>query len=167
MEQLFTSKEIVNIPEITLCGLLKRTSLNEELNALTAKIPLTISSYWSSLLANKAPNLVDPQTSYSLYTNYETNEYGPYDYFFGQAVDNIDAVPAVFSSLVLAPQKMVKFTTIPGAMPHLVIKAWQNIWQMSTTELGGKRTYLADYEVYDHRAVNLANAIIDLYVSIE
>lgn len=52
-------------------------------------------------------------------------------------------------------------------MPEVVISAWQEIWAMNENELGGKRKYIADFEIYDQRAVNPNNTVIDIYIGIE
>ena len=51
-------------------------------------------------------------------------------------------------------------------MSEVVINAWQKIWNMSVSDFGGKRAYLADFELYDHRAGDPANAIVDIHIGI-
>ena len=51
-------------------------------------------------------------------------------------------------------------------MPDVVIQAWQHIWTMNGAQLGGKRKYLVDFEVYDQRAMDPNNAIADIYIGI-
>ncbi len=48
-----------------------------------------------------------------------------------------------------------------------MIEAWQKIWKMSPQTLGGKRRYQTDFEIYDERAVDHQNVILDLYIGIE
>ena len=52
-------------------------------------------------------------------------------------------------------------------MPMLCVDAWQQIWQMDQRAFGGKRTYRADFEVYDHRAADPERAVFDIYLGIE
>jgi predicted transcriptional regulator YdeE len=66
----------------------------------------------------------------------------------------------------LPAQKYAKFTNMPGAMPDVCIDMWKNIWQMDAEELGGKRGYLADFEIYDERAADHKNAVLDIYIGI-
>ena len=49
----------------------------------------------------------------------------------------------------------------------LIINAWQNIWRMSSADFGGERLYGTDFELYDQRAANPANAIVDIYVGLK
>jgi nucleotidyltransferase substrate binding protein (TIGR01987 family) len=44
---------------------------------------------------------------------------------------------------------------------------WQNIWKMNTADLGGKRAYIADFEVYDERSQNPEQAVLDIYIGIK
>lgn len=49
-------------------------------------------------------------------------------------------------------------------MPDIVIQAWQAIWKMTPEDLGGKRTYRADFEIYDQRAQDPQNSVVDIYI---
>jgi predicted transcriptional regulator YdeE len=52
-------------------------------------------------------------------------------------------------------------------MPQVDIEAWQKIWAMSDDELGGARSYTTDFEVYDERARDPQNTVLDIYIGIE
>jgi predicted transcriptional regulator YdeE len=52
-------------------------------------------------------------------------------------------------------------------MPDVVVKTWESIWKMSPVELGGKRRYAADFEIYDERAADHQNIVLDVFVGIE
>ena len=47
-----------------------------------------------------------------------------------------------------------------------MISAWQQIGQMSANDFGGERAYVADFEIYEQRASDLANFSIDKYAMI-
>ncbi len=53
-------------------------------------------------------------------------------------------------------------------MPDVVKNAWQKIWHLKDAELGGKRRYHADFEIYDERASDLTHQclVLDLYIGI-
>ncbi len=160
-------KEIIELPSIMLVGLLVRTSLHNEMNPQTAQISPTINKYYKEGVAAKIPHLRNPGVTFSAYTNYESNEYGPYDYFFGQEVSSFDNVPAELAKLIIPAGRLVKFTTNPGVMPTVIINAWQEIWKMSPQELGGQRNYLVDFERYDERALNPNNTVAEIYIGIK
>ena len=59
-----------------------------------------------------------------------------------------------------------KFTTEPGKIPEVVISAWKEIWAMNENDFDGKRKYIADFEIYDERAKDYGNAILDIYIGV-
>jgi predicted transcriptional regulator YdeE len=52
-------------------------------------------------------------------------------------------------------------------MPNVVENAWREIWEKTPEELGGTRSYRTDFEVYDERAANHHNVVLDIYVGIK
>ncbi len=52
-------------------------------------------------------------------------------------------------------------------MPQVVREAWFKIWQMHENDFGGKRRYLADFEVYDERASDHQNVVLDIFIGID
>ena len=52
-------------------------------------------------------------------------------------------------------------------MPAVLIQAWQSIWNMSERDMGGKRTYRVDFEMYDERAQDPQNTVLDIFIGIE
>jgi predicted transcriptional regulator YdeE len=159
-------KEIINHSEILLLGITARTNNKSEAESETAKILPTVQQYFHNALANKIVNRVTPNTTYCVYTDYASDEFGDYTNFIGEAVNSVNSIPEGFSKLIIPAQKYVKFTNGPGTMPDVCINAWKTIWKMPSAELGGNRAYLADYEIYDERASNHHNVEIDIYVGI-
>jgi predicted transcriptional regulator YdeE len=43
---------------------------------------------------------------------------------------------------------------------------WKRVWETPKNALGGDRSYKVDFEVYDQRAQNPADSIVDLYVAV-
>ena len=52
-------------------------------------------------------------------------------------------------------------------MPDVIVNAWKEIWEMSPKQLGGHRSYKADFEIYDERAADHQNIVLDLYIGIQ
>jgi len=52
-------------------------------------------------------------------------------------------------------------------MPEVVREPWFKIWQMSEEDLGGKRLYKSDFEIYDERASDHQNIVLDIFIGIE
>ncbi len=163
----FSNVEVMEYPEIKLLGLSTRTINLNEFNPVTAKIGPLVGRYWNENIFNSIPNRIKPGITYSAYTNYATNEHGEYDYLIGEEVSSFASVPEGLTTLIIPASKKVKLTTKAGVIPLVVIEAWQNIWKMSKEELGGIRSYTGDLEVYDIRASNPMNAILDICLAIK
>lgn len=160
-------KTAITLPEIKLIGITAKTSLAFEMNPLTAKIGATVQKYFHDSLPEKINNRKTPGITYCIYTNYESDFTGGYTYFIGEEVDSFDNLPEGFETLVIPMQNYAKFTTDSGPMPMVCISAWQKIWTMTSAEFGGERAYIADFEVYDERAIDHQNVVLDIYVGIK
>lgn len=160
-------KVITDLSELKLLGISTRTSNSNETNPETAKILPTIQNWFHNQLAAKIPNRKKPTTTYCVYTQYESDENGEYTYFVGEEVSNHDNIPDSFECLTIPSQTYVKFTNGPSAMPEVCISVWQDIWNMNAVDLGGRRTYLADFEIYDERAQDPQNTVLDIYIGIQ
>ena len=160
-------KEKVNLDEITLVGLTARTNNKNEMNPETSKIGELFKYYHSNQLANTIKHRAQPGETYSIYTEYESDENGDYTYFLGEAVESTEGQDlSQFKILTIPASNYQKFTTGPGALPGIIISAWQTIWAMGENDFGGKRKYIADFEIYDEKAANPSNALVDIYVGI-
>ncbi len=162
-------KILVDNQEMVLLGLTLRTNNKNEFNPETNKIGNFVAQYFKNNIAAKIPNRKNPGVTFSMFTDYESDEHGDYTYFIGEEVTEpkLDSLPNNLVQIIVPAGKYQKFTTEPGVMPMVVINAWQEIWQMGEAELGGKRAYLADFEVYDHRAADPQSTILDLYIGIK
>lgn len=160
-------QEIVRQSEIKLVGISARTSNAAEFNPATAKIAATIQKYISEATYDKLPNRKTPGKTYCVYTEYESDYTGEYTYFIGEEVEFSTDVPKGLDTITVPAQLYAKFTTESGAMPNICVNAWVDIWKMSSKELSGDREYLADFEVYDERALDPANTVLDIYIGIK
>lgn len=160
-------KTVTELPEIKLLGILCRTNNTAEMNISSAKIAPTIQKYFRQAVAEEIPNRKNPGTTYCVYTDYESDFTGDYTYFIGEEVKFVGDSMEGFSSIIIPAQNYAKFTSKPGIMPEVCIDMWQNIWKMKSGELGGKRAYLADFEVYDKRALDPSKTVLDIYVGVK
>ena len=157
----------LQLSEIKLVGITTRTKNSYEFNPKTAKIGKTIDHYFSNSLNKKILRRIKPETTYCAYTEYESDENSEYTYFIGEEVDSFEQIDPMFTTLIIPSSNYAKFQSGPGKMPMVCIDAWQKIWQMSNYDLGGKRTYNVDFEVYDERAKDYNNTILDIYIGIK
>lgn len=159
--------EITNKAEIKLIGISTRTNNRNEMDAKSAKIGVTAGYYWENNIASQIPNRVKPGVTFAVYTDYESDEKGDYCYFIGEIVSSNENIPEGLSTVSIPPGKYIKFTTEAGQIPSVVVNAWQKIWDMQSTELGGERIFRADFEVYDDRAEDPNSTILDIYIGIK
>ncbi|MBA2653939.1 MAG: AraC family transcriptional regulator [Gammaproteobacteria bacterium] len=159
--------ESVNKSEIKLIGLTVRTNNQNEMNPQSSKIGELAGRFWSQNLASKIVNRKNPGVTLSVYTEYDSDEHGEYTYFIGEEVNAFENIPEGLQQLIIPAAKYQKFTTSSGKMPDIVSNAWQKIWKMTSDDFGGKRAYIADFEVYDQRAIDPNNNSVDIYMGIE
>lgn len=162
MQQTTTS-----LPEIKLVGITTEKTSNARLfesDPSTNIVAAAVQQYFHGGLAAKIANRKKPGTTFCVYTNYESDFNGDYTYFIGEEVTSFDNVAEGLETLVIPAQHYAKFTNQPGPMPGVCISMWQNIWKMSDADLGGKRAYIADFEVYDERSVDHNHVELDIYI---
>ena len=161
-------KDIIELNETLLVGISTRTNNQDEMTPDNGKIPATIAKYDDEKLAEKIKHRNKPRQAYCVYTDFDSDENGEYTYLVGEEVSTFDSQDqSLFSFVTLPAGRYCKFTTEPGVMPQVVIEAWQEIWQMQSSDFGGQRSYIADFEVYDHRCADPNNAVVDIYIGIK
>lgn len=160
-------KELASKPEIKLVGLTARTNNKNEMNPQTSKIGELAGRFWSQNIANQILNRNNPGVILSVYTEYGSDEHGDYTYFIGEEVSSFENTSSELQKLTIPESRYQKFTTPSGKMPEVVIDAWQQIWKMSSADFEGDRAYIADFEVYDQRAIDPANTSLDIYIGIK
>lgn len=160
-------KELANKSEIKLIGLSTRTNNKNEMNPETSKIGGLAGRFWSQNIAAQIENRKNPGVTLAVYTEYESDEHGDYTYFIGEEVNSLENIPESLQILKIPMAKYQKFTTSSGKMPEVVINAWMDIWKMTPDNFGGKRAYIADFEVYDQRAADPQNTSLDIYIGIK
>lgn len=160
-------KEKVELVEIKLVGITARSNNANEINPSLAKISPTVQHYFQGGLPAKIPHRKKPGITFCAFTDYESDFTGDYIYFIGEEVCSFEGLPDGFKTLTIEPQTYTKLTTNPGPMPDVLIGAWQKIWQMTPDDFGGQRRYRTDFEVYDERATDRQNTVLDIYIGIK
>ncbi|MEL7531199.1 MAG: GyrI-like domain-containing protein [Bacteroidota bacterium] len=124
-----------------------------------------IGALWQRLLGedliSQIPNKTDGAIV-SLYTDYESDHTKPYTAFLGCRVSSLEEVPSgmVGRSFEGGPYN---HRTVKGNLEEgLVYQAWVDIWG---TDLD--RSYTADFEVYGEKALDRANAEVDIFVALK
>lgn len=160
-------KEKVIFDSLRLVGLSVRTNNRNEQDIEKAQISKLVKKYFSQGASSAIQDRVNPGVTYTVYTDYDSDYRGDYTFFIGEVVNTFANQEASrLTHVTLESGIYQKFTTPAGEMPTVVIEAWEEIWGMSESELGGKRAYRSDFEVYDHRAQNPNHTVVDIYIGI-
>lgn len=128
-----------------------------------------IGEIWHTLLrdnlAAKIPNKLGIDLI-AVYTDYETGRDGHYTYLLGLPVSSIKNIPAKLVAKYVPGGRYAVVTSNRGLVAQIVPEIWERIGSMSPGELGGARSFRADYEVYDQRSADPEKAQIEVYVGL-
>lgn len=160
---------VIQRKKIHLIGICVRTSYQQELDKMKGNIFPCVRRYFHESLFEKIPDRKKPGTTFCAFTDYASDYKGQYTYFIGEEVSSscTKGIPEGFQVLMIPEQTYAKFTIGPAPMPDVVVNAWQSIRNMSPKDLGGRRRYHTDFEIYDERAADHQNIRMDLFVGIE
>jgi predicted transcriptional regulator YdeE len=115
---------------------------------------------------NKIPNRLNSDVL-AVYADYESDANGAYTFLLGAKVSSAASVIPGMMFRKIPAGKYAVFTSNRGPVSKVVPEAWQRIWSLPKSATGGDRTYRADFELYDHRAINPQDAQVDVYVGIK
>jgi predicted transcriptional regulator YdeE len=145
---------------IVLLGLsLGRTTSNAE-----GQSAIDCGNLWHKFKTEDYQDRILGKTSeqiFAVYHDYESNSSGQFRYFIGCQVSD-DAQIQDGLELLVIPRGTYERFVAKGRMPDSISEAWKVIW---SSEI--KRTYQADFEVYDERSKDWNDAEVDVFVSIE
>lgn len=150
--------------EFTVVGIAVRTSNAEQ---MTPERP--IGKQWERLfkegVLTAIPNKANANIV-ALYTEYASDKDGEYTYVLGARVTKVETVPAGMVAKNVPAGRYAVFTSERGPVQKVVVETWQKVWVTPKSTMGGDRAYKADFEVYDQRAQNPADSVVDLYISV-
>jgi predicted transcriptional regulator YdeE len=131
--------EVKTLDEFSVVGFPLRTDNSKE---GIEKIDEHWKKFRQEKLLDKIPNKANEEMI-GLYTHYEGDGSKPFTLIAGAKVTDLEQVPTDMTARNIPSQKYAVFTA-KGKMPQALIDTWQEI---SKTDI--KRTFLADFEVYD------------------
>jgi predicted transcriptional regulator YdeE len=156
--------KVVQQEGFTVVGIAVRTS-----NVQQATPERPIGKQWERLFKEGVlaaiPNKADGNIV-ALYMEYASDKDGEYTYVLGARVTKVESVPAGMVAKNVPAGRYAVFTSERGPVQKIVVEMWQRVWATPESALGGDRSYKADFEVYDQRAQNPADSVVDLYIGI-
>jgi predicted transcriptional regulator YdeE len=147
-----------------VAGFLVRTNNADEVSG-KSKIGDLWQRFYKENLGAQIPNRADSALTV-VYSEYATDEKGDYNYLLGARVTSVDHLPAGMTWKQVQSGTYAVIRTEVGQMPRVLQATWRRIWEMSPTEMGGKRAFVTDYEIYDERSANPANAQVEVHIGI-
>jgi predicted transcriptional regulator YdeE len=148
----------------TVVGIAVRTS-----NAKEMTPDGVIGKQWGRLfqegLMEKIPNKAD-QNIVAVYTDYASDHNGEYTFLLGARVTSDANIPEGMVAKKIPAGKFAVFTSEKGPAPQVVPATWMKINSLPKSAVGGDRVYRADYEIYDERARDPQNIVVDVYIGI-
>ena len=157
--------KVVQQSAFTVVGIAVRTSNAREMTA-----DGLIGKQWARLmqegLLGKIPNKAD-KSMVAVYTDYASDHNGEYTYVLGARVTSDSEVPSGMVAKKIPAGKYAVFTSEKGPAPKVVPETWMRINSLSKSAVGGDRVYGADFEIYDDRAADPQNMVVDVYVGIK
>jgi len=163
MKKVFAGN-IQHHPGFYMAGLATRTNNAAELSG-KGKIGSVWESFLQPGMAARIPNKIGVDLI-AVYSDYETDHTGHYTYLLGLPISSTEAQPRTLTVKHVPAGRYAVFTSNRGPIVKVVQETWQRIWSMSEKELGGKRAFRSDYEIYDQRSADPENAQIDVYVGL-
>jgi predicted transcriptional regulator YdeE len=117
-------------------------------------------------LVAQIPNRTDSALTV-VYSGYASDEKGDFNYLLGARVNSVDKLPAGMTYRKLVPGPYAVFVTDQGPLVDVLQAEWKKIWAMPPEQMGGKRAFLTDYEVYDQRSADRSHAQIEIHIGLK
>ena len=156
--------QISEVRGFTVVGISGRTNNANEMTAQGI-----IGKFWARLtqedLLARIPNRADANIV-AVYSDYASDHNGEYTYTLGAKVTRDLEIPKGMVATKVVAGRYAAFTSGRGTANKVVPEIWQKINSLPRGVPGGDRAYQSDFEVYDHRARNPQDAIVEVFVGI-
>jgi predicted transcriptional regulator YdeE len=156
--------KVVEQEAFTFIGIAVRTSNAKEMTGEGV-----IGKQWARMIQGgsfeQIPHKADG-LPIAVYTDYASDHEGEYTFLIGARVTSDTDVPPDMVARKIPGGKFAVFTSEKGPAPQVVPALWTKINSLAKTAVVGERTYRADYEIYDQRALDPQNTVMDVYVGI-
>lgn len=146
----------------SVIGITTRTSNKDEFSG-AGRIAELWQRFYSENVMTKIENKISDKVL-AVYHNYESDANGDYSLMIGLMVDKNAHPTSGLTKIDIPAQDYTQFTSNKGAMPGNIIETWQEIWK-STESKTINRAYSFDFELYDERAMDPTNSVIDILIA--
>ncbi|WP_375558628.1 GyrI-like domain-containing protein [Bernardetia sp. OM2101] len=124
-------------------------------------IPALWEKFMSESITEKIPNKISNDV-YCIYTEYESDHTKPYTTILGCKVKSLEKIPDGMISKKIATTDYQKFIAKGNLQEGTVYNKWLEIWNKDLD-----RKFTSDFEIYGEKAMNPANAEVDIFIAVE
>lgn len=161
-----SATKVVHEDESSIIGIEARTSGEQEMYG-DGQIAGLWQKFYQEHIVEKIPNKSDKNV-YAVYTDYSRDRMGAYTVVIGAKVKDKTQAPAGMILKTIPAGQYTVLTSEKGPADTVIPAAWQRVWALEDKDqLGGKRAYKADYEVYAPDATGPQSTQADLYVGLK
>lgn len=149
----------IQTQEIHVVGVSVKTNNTNESDPTTAQIPIAWNQFFAGNIVEQVPNSLIPGRPLGVYTHYEANHAGDYEFVVGLEVEELTSVPEGLVGVTIPPGNYFIFS-VQGKIPNIVAYTWNYICQYFADNSTYERDYTTDFELYKPEDQ------VDLYVSV-
>lgn len=148
---------------IRLVGISTRTSNEDEMGG-KGRIGALWERFFQEDVLGRIPGKKTPGQILAAYTDFESDENGPYTLVIGADVGEAGPVPEgmVIKAIPASDYRLI--STARGSLKTIAVEAWMRIWNDADLRQG--RTYRADLEVYGEDARDPGDARFDILLGV-
>jgi predicted transcriptional regulator YdeE len=159
--------EVIQLEGFEVVGIATRTN-NAKESGPDGAIPRLWQRVMQEHFLDSIPGKLD-QSIYAVYTGYASDANGDYTLVIGAKVrpspDRL--IPRGMVMKTVPAGRYAVFTSERGPVAQVVVETWKKIWAYYQSSDHGARAYRADFELYDQRAADPANAQVDIYIGVK
>jgi predicted transcriptional regulator YdeE len=149
---------------LTLVGIQARTSNAAEISG-HGKIADLWKRFWEEGILSQIPNRTHPNEFMVAYTEFESDENGPYTILIGAAVQSVGDIKSHLTSIQIPASNYIHVPTNWGPIAEIGLETWKRIWSEEKWKMN--RSYIADLEIYGENAKDPNRSQFDIYLGVK
>ncbi len=143
---IYPKPKLIETDGFTVCGLSVRTINRDEFNPQTAKLPQLWGDFFSAGLAEQIPNRIPQTPVFGVYSHYASDAADFYTVTAGVRVSS-EVMDSKLNTITIQTGNYLVFTD-KGAMPQVIIKTWERVWNYFASNHHHQRRFGTDFEAY-------------------
>jgi predicted transcriptional regulator YdeE len=157
-------ENIHQLESFILVGISTRTTNAAEMTG-AGETPKLWQRFYSEGVIQQIPGALRPGEIIAAYTDFESDDTGPYTLIIGAAVRPGTKAPAGMALKEVRAARYLRVGTERGRLAEIGVAAWVKIWQ--DQPLRNERAFECDLEIYGAAAANPEDAQFDIYLGLK